>query len=260
MKAMYTAATGMNAQMLRVDTIANNLANANTTGFKKSQVDFADLMYVRMRWPGAGQTSATQMPTGLEIGSGASPVSTLKVFTQGPLANTAGELDLAIAGPGFFQVESPDGETKYTRDGSFRVDANGLVVNSQGYPLLPNISVPTDAVTVSVGVDGTVSAGSADGTLTTIGNIQLVRFPNPAGLASEGGNLFLETAASGSPTTGTPGQSGFGEVRQGYLEMSNVEVVNELVDLITAQRTYELNSKVVKAGDRILQATNYIAG
>jgi len=260
MKAMYTAATGMDAQTIRIDTIANNLANANTTGFKKSQVDFADLLYVTMRRPGGGATEATQTPTGLEIGSGVFPVSTLKIFTEGVVANTAGDLDLAITGPGFFQVETPTGEVKYTRDGSFRVGPDGTIVNSQGYVLSPPITVPTDAAEISVGSDGTISVITPGSEPTVIGTIQLVNFTNPAGLASEGGNLFAETVASGPPTTGTAGQNGFGEIKQGYLEMSNVDVVSELVDLIIAQRTYELNSKVVKAGDRVLQATNYLVG
>jgi len=260
MKAMYTAATGMDAQTIRIDTIANNLANANTTGFKKSQVDFADLIYVMMRRPGVGQTEQTLAPTGLEIGSGVFPVSTLKIFTEGIVTNTAGELDLAITGDGFFQVETPTGETKYTRDGNFRVGSDGAIVNSQGFPLYPAVSVPSNASAISVGSDGTVTVLTAEGDTSTIGNIQLVKFTNPGGLSSEGGNMFAETVASGTPITGTPGLDGLGEIKQGYLEMSNVEVVTELVDLIVAQRTYELNSKVVKAGDRILQATNYIAG
>jgi flagellar basal-body rod protein FlgG len=255
---MYTAATGMDAQTIRIDTIANNLANANTTGFKKSQVDFADLMYVVLRRPGGGQTEATQTPTGLEIGTGVSPVSTLKIFTAGPIANTAGEFDLAITGPGFFQVETPSGEVKYTRDGNFRVGADGTVVTTHGYPLYPGLTLPTDTTSVSIGADGTVAATTPGSDPAQIGTIQLADFTNPAGLSSEGANLYAETIASGPVTTGTPGLNGLGEIKQGYLEMSNVEVVTELVDLIIAQRTYELNSKVVKAGDRILQATNYV--
>ncbi|MHC4591710.1 MAG: flagellar basal-body rod protein FlgG, partial [Planctomycetota bacterium] len=257
MKAMYTAATGMDAQTIRIDTIANNLANASTTGFKKSQVDFADLMYVVLRRPGAEQTEATETPTGLEVGTGVTPVSTLKIFTGGPIANTAGEFDLAITGRGFFQVETPTGEIKYTRDGNFRVSADGTVVTSQGYPLYPRLTVPTDAIAVNIGSDGTVTATTPGSDPSQIGSIQLADFTNPAGLSSDGANLYSETVASGPVTIGTPGDIGLGEIKQGYLEMSNVEVVTELVDLIIAQRTYELNSKVVKAGDRILQATNY---
>ena len=260
MKAMYTAATGMDGQTIRINTIANNLANANTTGFKKSQVDFADLMYMVMQRPGGAATAETQMPTGLEIGSGVTPVSALRIFTQGGAANTAGELDLMVAGPGFFQVQAPDGTTRYTRDGNFRRGPEGGVVTSQGYPLTQNLTVPNQATGVSVGSDGTVSAIIPGAEPQVIGQIQLALFPNPAGLSAEGGNLFSETGASGTPTVGIPGQNGLGEIKQGYLEMSNVDVVTELVDLIIAQRTYELNSKVVKAGDRILQATNYVAG
>ncbi len=260
MKAMYTAATGMDAQVLRIDTIANNLANADTTGFKKSQVDFADLMYENIRWPGALRTQSTSAPTGLEVGSGVYPVSTLKLFTPGIIENTGGELDLAIDGKGFFQVQSPDGRIRYTRDGNFRVDADGKVVNSQGLPLYPNITIPAGVMSVAVGSDGTVTVTNTDGTTTQVGSIQLVLFPNPEGLSSLGGNLFAQTDASGAPVTGTPGTEGFGRILQGYLEKSNVRVVEELVNLIVAQRTYELNSKVVKAGDRVLQATNYIAG
>ena len=260
MRAMYTAATGMDAQTIRVDTIANNLANANTTGFKKSQVDFADLVYIVMRRPGGVQTEATQTPTGLEVGTGVNPVSTLKVFTEGAIANTAGEFDLAITGTGFFQVETPSGEVEYTRDGNFRVGGDGAVVTSQGYPLYPRLSVPTNTTSVSIGSDGTVTVTTPGSDPSQIGSIQLASFTNPAGLASEGGNLFAETVASGPATTGTPGLDGLGEIKQGYLEMSNVEVVKELVDMIIAQRTYELNSKVVKAGDRMLQATNYLVG
>ncbi len=256
MKAMHTAATGMDAQTLRIDTIANNLANANTTGFKSSQVDFADLMYVVKRWPGGAQTETTSMPTGLEVGSGVFPVSSLKVFTDGVITNTAGELDLAITGQGFFQVETPTGEVKYTRDGSFRVGPDGTIVNSQGYPLYPRLSVPTDATAVGVASDGTVTVQTPGADPGEVGTLQLANFVNPAGLSSEGGNLFGETVASGPVTTGVPGRDGLGEIKQGYLETSNVEVVRELVNLIAAQRTYELNSRVVRAGDRLLQATN----
>ena len=258
MKAMQTAATGMEAQTLRIDTIANNLANADTTGFKKSQVDFADLMYTTMRLPGGGSTQATQTPTGLQIGSGVYPVSSLRIFTEGTITPTAGDLAMAINGDGFFQVTTPSGAVKYTRDGNFRVGADGTVVSSQGYPIYPQLSIPSDSVGLSVGTDGTVNSTPASGTPTAIGQVQLTTFRNQAGLSSEGSNLLAETTASGAPLVGTPGSAGYGEIRQGYLEGSNVEVVNELVDLIVAQRTYELNSKVVKAGDHILQTVNQI--
>ncbi len=259
MKAMQTAATGMEAQTLRIDTIANNLANADTTGFKKSQVDFAELMYITMRWPGGGSTQDTSTPTGLQVGSGVFPVSTLKIFTEGTVNSTAGQCDMAIDGPGFFQVETPSGATQYTRDGNFRVNVDGLMVNSQGFPIYPQLTIPQDSTAISIGSDGTVTAQSSDGTPTTVGQIQLANFRNPAGLSSEGSNMYAETVASGAPQTGSAGSAGYGQIKQGYLETSNVDVVNELVDLITAQRTYELNSKVVKAGDHILQTTNQIA-
>jgi flagellar basal-body rod protein FlgG len=256
---MHTAATGMIAQTLRVDTIANNLANANTTGFKKTQMDFADLMYVVTAYPGARVTGGNEMPTGLEMGSGVMPVSTLKIFTSGSFTKTDNALDLAIAGDGFFQIQAVNGETRYTRDGNFRIASDGTVVNSEGFPLSPSITVPTDAEHVAVSADGTVVATVGE-TSTESGTVTLARFVNPAGLSSVGGNLFKETDASGTPTTGTPGEAGYGTIQQGYLEMSNVDVVTELVDLIIAQRTYELNAKVIKAGDRILNVTNSIAG
>ncbi len=258
MRAMFTAASGMDAQTLRIDTIANNLANADTTGFKKSQVDFTDLMYAAVHRPGSDRTSGTHTPTGLEVGTGVMPASTLKIFTAGTIHNTAGELDLAINGHGFFQVETHTGEIRYTRDGNLRMNSEGTIVTSQGNPLYPRISLPTDAESVSIGRDGTVSVKTPGAEQRQIGEIELSRFTNPAGLSSEGGNLFSETMASGPPATGRPGSDGLGELHQGYLEGSNVKVVNELVDLISAQRTYELNSRVVQAGDRVMQAANQI--
>jgi len=253
MKAMYTAASGMDAQAFRIDAIANNLANADTTGFKKTQVDFADLMYASIGQQPTGAGSTIQVP-GLEIGSGVAPSSTLKIFQQGALSNTSGPLDVAITGNGFLPVQTASGETRYTRDGSFRVASDGSICTAQGYKLLPTMTVPTNAVSVTIGLDGTVEATGADGSASSLGQIQLANFVNPAGLASQGSNLYAETGASGTATLGAPGTSGLGELRQGYLEMSNVEVVAELVDLIMAQRTYELNSKVIRAGDRVLQA------
>lgn len=259
MKAMHTAATGMDAQVMRIDTIANNLSNAQTTGYKESQVDFADLMYESVHRPGGARTQETSMPSGLQVGSGVRPVSTLKIFTPGSLKNTGGELDMAIEGRGFFQVEGPNGQVYYTRDGHFSVNSEGTVVNSEGYRLYPNLTVPRKAQSIEVGSDGTVTVTMpGDSGQTEIGSIELATFANPGGLSSEGGNLYAETAASGAPQTQTPGTQGAGDLQQGYLEKSNVDVVSELVDLIRAQRTYELNSKVVKAGDRALQATNHL--
>ncbi|MBN1554476.1 MAG: flagellar basal-body rod protein FlgG, partial [Phycisphaerae bacterium] len=252
-------ATGMTAQQQIVDVIANNLANINTTGFKRSQMDFQDLMYVKLRPAGSIVEEGTNSPTGLEIGSGVKSASTVKVFTAGELENTDNPLDVAIQGDGFFQVTGGDGTTYYTRDGSFRVDASGNLVNANGMLLEPNITIPSDAETIQIGQDGTVSVmqpGSV--TPSQIGQIQLARFVNPAGLSSEGGNLLSETAASGSATVGTPGDSGLGLLEQGFLERSNVQMVHELVKLITAQRAYEINSRAIKAGDEMLTTANQL--
>lgn len=253
LRAFSTAATGMTAQQLIVDTIANNLANLNTRGFKRSQVDFQDLMYVKLTEPGQEIASGVVSPTGFEIGSGVRPASTLKVFTQGEPDNTSRALDLAIQGDGFFQVTIPAGGVRYTRDGSFRLNASGNLVTSSGNALEPAISIPTDWRSISIGKDGTVSVvtGSSN-TPTTVGTITLVRFANPSGLSSEGGNLLAETPASGTGTTGTPGTVGLGEIQQGFLEGSNVQMVTELVNLIKAQRAYEINSRAIRAGDEML--------
>jgi len=247
----------MAAQQMIVDTIANNLANINTTGFKRSQVDFQDLVYVKLSEAGREIAAGVTAPTGFEIGSGVTPASTLKVFTQGELQNTGRSLDLAIEGDGFFQVLGPSGEVRYTRDGALRINANGNLVTSSGYTLQPAITIPADARSISVGADGTVSvfAGSSN-TATVVGTITLVRFPNPAGLSSEGRNLLAETVASGSPATGTAGQDGLGTIQQGFLERSNVQMVAELVNLITAQRAYEINSRAIRVGDEMLTTTN----
>jgi flagellar basal-body rod protein FlgG len=253
LRAFSTAATGMTAQQMIVDTISNNLANMNTVGFKKSQVDFQDLMYVKLLEAGRQSDQGTTAPNGFEIGSGVRPASTMKIFTQGEMENTGRSLDLAIQGSGFFQVSVPGGQTRYTRDGSLRADATGNLVTSSGYQISPAITVPSDARSISVGTDGTVSAMVGDGaTPTVVGQITLVRFQNPSGLTSEGNNLLSETAASGSPMTGIPGQSGMGAIQAGFLERSNVQMVTELVSLITAQRAYEINSRAIKAGDDML--------
>lgn len=253
LRAFSTAATGMTAQQMIVDTIANNLANMNTVGFKKSQVDFQDLMYVKLLEAGRQSDQDTTAPNGFEIGSGVRPASTMKIFSQGEMENTGRSLDLAIEGSGFFQVSMPGGQTRYSRDGSLRADADGNLVTSSGYLIDPAISVPSDARSISVGTDGTVSAFVGDSsTPTVVGQITLVRFQNPSGLTSEGRNLLSETPASGSPITGIPGQSGMGSIQAGFLERSNVQMVTELVSLITAQRAYEINSRAIKAGDDML--------
>ncbi len=261
LRAFSTAATGMTAQQTIVDVIANNLANINTAGFKRSQVDFQDLMYVRLSEPGQEVAAGVIAPSGFEIGSGVRPASTLKVFTQGEMENTQRTLDVAIEGDGFFQVTTPGGEARYTRDGALRTNADGALVTSSGYTLSPQITIPSDTRRINIGKDGTVSVlTGGDSSPTVVGQISLVRFANPSGLASEGGNLLAETPASGTPTAGTPGQGGIGTLQQGFLERSNVQMVTELVNLITAQRAYEINSRAIKAGDEMLTTANRLLG
>ncbi len=257
LRAFSTAATGMTAQQMIVDTIANNLANINTNGFKRSQINFQDLMYVKLSEPGGEVATGVIAPTGLEIGSGVRPVDTVKIYLQGELEKTDRPLDLAIEGDGFFEVTSATGEIRYTRDGAFRVDADGTIVTASGYTLSPAISIPTGATSVGIAADGTVTAHTDSG-VSSIGVITLARFINPAGLSSKGGNLLAETPASGAPTVGTGGVSGFGEIRQGYLEKSNVQMITELVSLIKAQRAYEINSRAIRAGDEMLNTANQL--
>jgi flagellar basal-body rod protein FlgG len=255
LRAFSTAATGMTAQQLIVDTIANNLANINTTGFKRSQVDFQDLMYVKLQEAGREVSAGVVGPSGFEIGSGVRPGSTVKVYSQGDPEKTDRQLDLAVQGEGFFQVTSPGGDIRYTRDGSFQTDANGNLVTSSGYTL--GISLPAGTRSASIGPDGSVVAHTGSGD-SNVGQVNLVRFLNPAGLSSEGGNLVSETPASGSPTTGTAGKDGFGTILQGFLERSNVQMVTELVNLIKAQRAYEINSRAIRAGDDMLTTANQL--
>jgi flagellar basal-body rod protein FlgG len=257
-KALFTSATGMNAQQYQVDNTANNLANVNTTGFKKSQANFQDLIYLTDRSAGAEAAQGLQVPTGLQIGSGARIAGTSKLFTEGVLQSTGNELDLAIEGNGFFQITLPDGSIRYSRDGHFSKDQNGRLVNSDGFILQPPITIPPDALSVAVGTDGTVSVISAGAPNTSrpIGQIQVVRFVNPAGLSSQGSNLYSESASSGAPIPTTPGQDGAGALRQSYLEQSNVDVVAELVNLILAQRAYEFNTRAVRTADEMLSDTN----
>ena len=250
-KALFTAATGMRAQQTRIDVIANNLANVNTTGFKKSQTNFEDLLYSNLGDAG------TQKPHSLQIGAGSRLVSTNKVFAPGVLEETGRPLDMVITGNGFFQLQDISGATVYTRDGNFSIDSTGQVVNSQGLKLQPNITVPEGA-TLAVAGDGTLTAKVGDQPATQLGQLQLVNFPNPSGLESFGGNLYRETVASGAATTGTPGSDGFGSMVQGFLERSNVEVVSELVGLIVSQRAYETNSKAISSADEMLTTVNQI--
>ncbi|MCD4831062.1 MAG: flagellar basal-body rod protein FlgG [Anaerohalosphaeraceae bacterium] len=260
LKAFSTAATGMSAQQMMVDVTANNLANINTTGFKRSQIDFQDLLYIKMREFGSETSSGVTSPGGLEVGSGVRPASTVKVFTEGELVNTGRSLDIAIAGDGFFQMTMPDGTIKYTRDGSLQLNATGAIVNANGNILAPSITVPTDAVGIEIGKDGSVNVSDSTGAQSVVGTIQLARFANPSGLSSDGNNLLAETPASGTPTVGTAGESGFGSLEGGFLEKSNIQMVSELVNLITAQRAYEVNSRAIKAGDEMLRNAIQIAG
>lgn len=253
-RSLWISKTGLDTQQTQMDTIANNLANVNTSGFKRSRAVFQDLLYQTLRQPGGQTSQQTQLPSGLQIGTGARPVATERIFTQGNLQQTGNNKDVAIQGNGFFQVLMPDGTTAYTRDGSFQADANGQLVTSAGYLVQPAITIPANALTVTVGRDGTVSVtlpGSP--AQNQIGSLQLATFLNPAGLESKGENLYVETAASGTPNTTAPGANGAGTLVQGYVETSNVNVVEELVNMIQTQRAYEINSKAVQTSDQMLQ-------
>lgn len=260
-RALYTAASGMTAQQMNVDNIANNLANANTTGYKMRRTQFQDLMYQNVAQPGTAAGQQTTVPTGLQVGLGTRPVANEIVFTQGSFAQTGNPLDVVIQGKGFFQIRMPTGETSYTRDGSFQLDKDGNIVTSSGNPIDPQITIPAQAQNITIANDGTVSYTQAGQTATQLaGQIQLANFQNPAGLNAVGGNLFTATDASGQPTVANPGgQEGLGTLMQGYQEQSNVSVVQEFINLIAAQRGYEANSKVVKAADEMYQAINNIA-
>ena len=258
-RALYTAATGMEAQQLNIDVIANNLANVNTTGFKKSRADFQDLLYQTIRAPGAPTSANTQSPTGIQVGLGARPAAVQRLNTQGDYTQTGNQLDLAVEGTGFFQVNLPDGSAAFTRAGALKLNKDGGVVNSDGLELQPPISIQDGAVDITVGADGTVSAiVPGQSTPTTLGQIQTARFANPAGLRAIGKNLLQETETSGAPQVGTPGQDNRGTLLQGFLENSNVSVVEELVALITGQRAYEVTSKAIQTADDMLRATNAI--
>ncbi|MCR4288717.1 MAG: flagellar basal-body rod protein FlgG [Candidatus Scalindua sp.] len=258
MKALYTSATGMKAHQFLLDVISNNLANVNTTGYKRVQVNFQDLLYDKFVAAGAESSTGVQSPTGLQVGSGVRVVATNKVFSQGVAENTGRPLDWAIQGNGFFQITHPDGTVVYTRDGTFQLNSTGAIVNSEGLTLQPTTTIPSTAISINIGSDGTISTQSADGSSSSVGTVTLATFANPAGLESMGKNLYRETTASGTPTTGTAGQNGIGEIMQGFRESSNVEVVTELVNLIVAQRAYETSAKAIKASDDMLQATNRI--
>src|SRR5258706_1625519 len=247
MRSLWISKTGMEAQQTQLDTISNNLANASTNGYKRSHAVFEDLMYQNLRQSGANSTDQTTTPTGLQVGLGTRAVATSRSFSQGNLQQSSNPLDVAISGQGFFELQMPDGTTGYTRDGSFQVNAQGQLVTNNGYTLQPGITIPANATSVSIGSDGTVSVVlPAQATPQTVGQIQLANFVNPCGLDPKGQNVYAETQASGTPNPGTPGQNGLGQVQQGFVETSNVNVVEELVGMIQTQRAYELNSKAIK--------------
>jgi len=257
LRSLWIAASGMHTQQMSIDVCANNLANANTTGFKRSRIDFQDLMYQTMKLPGTEAGGGGVIPTGIQLGHGVRPVAIQKIFVQGDYQQTGNETDLAIEGAGFFQVTMPDGETAYTRGGTFKKDNEGRIVTSDGYLMEPAITIPEDAIKVSVEADGTVSVlQGGQSSPTQIGTIELATFVNPAGLISQGKNLYLESDASGPAITGTPGTDGLGTLAQGYLEMSNVSVVEEMVHMIVGQRAYEINSKAIQTADDMLQIAN----
>jgi flagellar basal-body rod protein FlgG len=256
-RALWTAATGMSAQQLNIDVVSNNLANVNTSGFKKSRVDFQDLLYQTLRPAGTAAAQGAQVPTGIQVGLGTRPAATQKIFSQGDFQQTQNPLDLVIEGDGFFQIQMPNGNTAYTRDGSFKLDAQGRLVTSDGFPVDPEITIPPESTNISVGSDGTVSVllpGQA--TPQEVGQIQIAKFSNPAGLSSMGRNLFTTSAASGEPIIDSPGLNGLGSIGQGFVEMSNVKVVEEMVNLIVAQRAYEVNSKAIQTADDMLNIAN----
>ena len=259
LRSLYTAATGMIAQQTSIDVTSNNIANVNTVGYKKQRAEFADLFYQTMEYAGTSTSATTASPTGTEIGLGVRPTAVTKMFSQGNFKETGNNLDLAITGNGFFKVQLPDGTMGYTRNGSFKVDANGQMVTSDGYPLVPNIVIPPDAVQVSIGTDGTVSVLQAGQTNSSqIGQITLTNFVNPAGLHSLGDNNYINTTASGDPIEGIAGQNGLGQMRQGFVEMSNVQLVEEMTDLITGQRAYDANSKAITTSDEMLKTVNQL--
>ena len=253
-RSLWISKTGLDAQQTQMDVISNNLANVSTAGFKRSRAVFEDLLYQTMRQPGAQSSQQTQLPTGLQIGTGVRPVATERIFTQGNMQQTGNELDVAIQGQGFFQVLLPDGSTAYTRDGSFHMDAQGQLVTSSGFPVQPAITIPANALNITIGRDGTISVTqSGNAAPTQVGALQLATFVNPAGLEARGENLYFETASSGTPNTVTPGANGAGMLAQRYVEASNVNVVEELVNMIQTQRAYEINSKAVQTSDQMLQ-------
>ena len=253
-RSLWIAKTGMEAQQTQLDAISNNLANVSTNGYKKSHAVFEDLMYQNLRQAGGNSSEQTTLPTGLQLGLGTRAVATARSFAQGNLQQTTNPLDVAVKGNGFFEIQMPDGTTGYTRDGSFQVSAQGQLVTNNGYTVNPGITIPTTAQSVTIAADGTVSVALPGQALPqTVGQLQLANFVNPAGLEPKGQNLYAETAASGTPNTGAPGTNGMGQLQQGFVETSNVNVVEELVSMIQTQRAYELNSKAISTSDQMLQ-------
>jgi len=257
MRSLFIAATGMEAQKLNIDVISNNLANVNTAGFKKSRADFQELMYQGIKAAGAASGEGMQVPSGIQIGLGVKPAAVQKMFQQGDFVSTQNSLDLAIEGDGFFQISMPDGEIAYSRAGVFKLDSEGRIVNSDGYPMEPSISIPANALNITISPDGKVSvlqAGSA--APVEIGQIDIAQFINTGGLKAIGKNLFLPTGSSGEPTIANPGSEGLGTIAQGFIELSNVNIVEEMVNMIVSQRAYEINSKAVQTSDEMLQIAN----
>ncbi|HSI60761.1 MAG TPA: flagellar basal-body rod protein FlgG [Ideonella sp.] len=252
--AMWISKTGVQAQDTKLQAIANNLANVNTTGFKRDRVVFQDLFYQVDQQPGARRDDNTSSPSGTQLGNGTKVMGTQKVFTTGNLQTTGQQMDLAIVGNGFLQVAMPNGDTGYTRAGQLQTDSDGRLVTAQGLPLVPEITVPANATAITIGENGVISATvSGSTTPTEVGQLTIAGFLNPAGLLAKGDNLYVETAASGTPTVGNPGTDALGKLKQGALEGSNVQVVEEMVEMIAAQRTYEMNTKVLSAADNMLQ-------
>ncbi len=253
-RSLWISKTGLDAQQTQMDVIANNLANVSTSGFKRSRAVFEDLLYQNIRQPGAQSSQQTQLPSGLQLGTGVRPVATERIFTQGNLQQTGNEKDVAIQGAGFFQILLPDGTTAYTRDGAFQVDSQGQLVTASGFPVQPAITIPSNAQSLTIGRDGTVSVTLPGTTAATqIGSLQLATFINPTGLQGKGENLYVETAASGNANANTPGTNGAGLLTQSFVETSNVNVVEELVNMIQTQRAYEINSKAITTSDQMLQ-------
>ena len=257
-RALWTASTGMQSQQTNLDVIANNLANVNSTGFKKSRADFQDILYQTAKEAGTG-VAGGQVPTGIQVGLGSRVAAVQKVFTTGDFLQTGNDLDMAIEGPGFFQVTLPDGTAAYTQSGAMKKDSTGQLVTSDGYALSPGIVIPENATSISIGSAGTVEVLlDGENTPTQVGTIELVRFANPTGLKSLGRNLYAETPTTGTPVIGTPGDSGFGTITQGFLEGSNVNIMEEMVNMIAGQRAYEVNSKAIQTADQMLQMTSQL--